>query len=145
MTIKPVEVWCGLRYGEVTAVFLTEQKTILRSFPIQRRLLVKEGETFDDGVEACIRFFDSDKYPLTRKPIQDGLRALSPQKEVAVGSQAGIDAITRGLTQPKQDEATELLREARDLIGSQPTIERYERTINKQFTDRIDTYLKERG
>ena len=29
--------------------------------------------------------------------------------------------------------------------GAPTNAERYERTINKQFTDRLDTYLKERG
>ena len=144
MLNKPVEVWCvinptgkgpdivGIGFDEIDAWidFGIENPTQGeeyqgRGYRCERRLLMHEGETFADGVEAAINHLALSGVIKIDGVFAKELRALSPAPS----------------------EADKLLREARDLIASGINIdmERSARTITQQFVDRIDTYLKERG
>jgi len=121
---KPVEVWClRNRGGNVGGVALSEVLPS-SSFTVERRLLVKEGATWQDGVEACIKWLkgtpttEEGTMILSHAFIIENLRALSPQS-------------------PK-DEATESLRKIREeLLENMGN-----NVISSETINRIDTYLK---
>jgi len=104
---KPVEVWCLInRGGHVGCVALSEVLPS-SSFTVERRLLVREGETFADGVRAAAKAVEQLHF-LTEI---DEFREMSKQQMSAKTCVEAAKAIRALSPQPpKQDEATELRR-----------------------------------
>ena len=128
---KQVEVWCSVDTvsGEVDAVDL--DKRIVDPFHstgrLERRLIVKPGDTFSDGVREAIRLCEQradsvrDGSAVARQCAQD-IRALSPAPEHQV----------------IPSESDRLLREIASIW--RPAAGEYDGLL-----ERMDTYLKEKG
>jgi hypothetical protein len=96
-TPKPVEVWCVVRpdgfpfndgdnKGETWADLcqkLGQSQAYLErvGYRCERRLLVPVGQTFADGVEACIKFLLHGNWFSSDGMVIAELRALSPAPE----------------------------------------------------------------
>ena len=139
MLTKPVEVWCvsrpdGLPVGhsddaasawaDICQKYGQSQAYLERQgYRCERRLLVKKGETFTDGVDACIKWLVKNRWFGEGGKVLRNLRALSPA--------------------PEPNEADKLLRALEDEIETMSWQENAAR--DKDLAKRVQAYLKERG
>ena len=124
MLNKPVEVWCLINPEGAVIRFDTgvmELRATTLGYSWERRLLVREGETFADGVEVTINHL-----------------ALSGVLEID-----GVFAKELRALSPAPSEADKLLRRLENEIENMSIWTNSAR--NKDLQRAIDTYLKERG
>ena len=123
MSDKPVEVWIALDDdGNYIDVDLNELTTRKR-YHAERRLLVKEGQTFADGVEVAINHLALSGVIKIDGVFAKELRALSPA--------------------PEPSEADKLLHDLENELEEMSLTENSARY--KGLAKRVQTYLKERG
>ena len=149
MLTKPVEVWIALdddgNYIDVDLNQLTTRKR----YHAERRLLVKEGGTFADGVEAVVAYLQKGNWFWKNGSVYKEIRALSPAPE-NTPSQSPMrreNAASNGLLRGSEDgvpsEADKLLRELEAELDAMSWAQNAAR--DKDLARRVQDYLKERG
>jgi hypothetical protein len=107
MSDKPVEVWCVVDGERILAYDINAESfrnnDEMTNYRCERRLLVKEGETFADGVDACIRSIASQELAWRTYEHND-------KSHIAQFLMNRLHALSHA-PEPTKDEATELLRQ----------------------------------
>ena len=147
MNDKPVEVWCMAdQEGELLQVNLHELRALNKNYRCERRLLVRPGETWQDGVEAAadkfrelMQTYDSTEFDSDL--VEDELRALSP----ATPEPSVADKLLR-------DQYNELIMAVAKKHSGETRhqtalryIQQAERPSSNAACATKETYLKERG
>ena len=168
MLNKPVEVWCvinptgkgpdivGIGFDEIDAWidFGIENPTQGeeyqgRGYRCERRLLMHEGETFADGVEAAINHLALSGVIKIDGVFAKELRALSPAPENTPSQSpmrrenAASNGLLRGSVDGVPSEADKLLRELEAELDAMSWAQNAAR--DKDLARRVQDYLKERG
>jgi len=146
---KPVEVWVVLFQETIKGcsfvceAYAWEDVGEIKGkegYRCERRLIVKEGETFADGVEACIEWLkgtpttEDGTMILSHAFIIENLRALSPAPENEVDYKSMYQSLLADHAR-EIESADKLLREIASIW--RPAAGEYNRLL-----ERLDAYLK---